>query len=200
MADTPDIRVCFLGDSYVLGQGDDTGLGWVGRVQAEARGRGIELSSYNLGIRGQTGAEIAERAAAEVSVRIDQRGDRRGVVIAFGANDVRLERPIDESVRAAEGMLRWAAGQGYQALLLGPPAAVEPYIDEGRNHLSRRLAQAAQDAAVPFLDIRAAVADWSAWHREAEAGDGAHPNAEGYRRVADAFIAWKPWRDWLNAS
>ena len=195
-----DIRVCFLGDSYTLGQGDDSGLGWVGRVQAEARGRGIDLSSYNLGIRGQTGAEIAERATSEVTVRIDQRGDRRGVVIAFGANDVRLERPIDDSVRAAEGMMRWAAGQGYQVFLLGTPPAAEPYIDEVRKHLSRRLEQAALDAAVPFLDLRVAVADWSAWHSEAAAGDGSHPNAEGYSRVAEAFAAWRPWRDWLDGS
>jgi acyl-CoA thioesterase-1 len=192
-----DIRACFLGDSYVLGQGDDSGLGWTGRVLAEARGRGVDLSGYNLGVRGQTGAEIAERASAEVSVRLEQRGDRRGMVIAFGANDVRLERPIDESVRAAEGMLRWAAGQGYQAFLLGMPPAVEPYIDEVRLRLGRRLGEAASAAAVPYLDIRGAVEDWSAWQREAKAGDGIHPNAEGYGRVAEAFCAWKPWRDWL---
>ncbi|MEI9891258.1 MAG: GDSL-type esterase/lipase family protein [Caulobacteraceae bacterium] len=194
---SPDIRVCFLGDSYTLGTGDAAGLGWAGRAHAEARGRGIDLSSYNLGIRGQTGAEIAERAAAEISVRIDQRGYRRGVVIAFGANDVRLERPFDESVRALQGVLRWCAGQGYQAFVLGITPAVEPHIDEVRKQLSKRLAQAAADAAVPFMDIRSAVGDWSVWHEEALAGDGIHPNAGGYGLVAEAVIAWKPWQDWL---
>jgi lysophospholipase L1-like esterase len=194
-----DIRVCFLDDSYTLGTGDDTGLGWPGRVLAEARGRGVDLSGYNLGIRGQTGAEIAERASAEIAVRIDQRGDTRGVVVAFGANDVRLERPIEESVMALQGMLRWCAAQGSQAFALGLTPAAEPYIDEARAHLSRRLAQAARDAVIPFLDVRAAVPDWSPWHREVAAGDGAHPNAEGYRLLAEAVIAWPAWRDWLAA-
>jgi lysophospholipase L1-like esterase len=195
----PDIRVCFLGDSFTLGTGDDTGLGWPGRVVAEARGRGVDLSGYNLGIRGQTGAEIAERASAEIAVRIDQRGDQQGVIVAFGANDVRLERPLEESVRAMQGVLRWCAAQRYQAFVLGIPPAAEPYIDEARRHLSRRLGQAAADAAVPFLDIRDAVADWSAWRREVAEGDGAHPNAEGYRLLAEAVIGWPAWRNWLGA-
>jgi acyl-CoA thioesterase-1 len=194
----PDVRVCFLGDSYILGQGDDSGLGWTGRVHAAERGRGLDLSSYNLGVRGQTGTQIAERAACEIGVRIAERGDRQGVVAAFGANDVRLDRPFQESVTAMQGILRWAASQRYQAFVLGLTPSAEAEIDDVRIRLSRELAQAARDLAAPFLDIRAAVADWSAWHREAAQGDGVHPNAEGYRRVAEAFLAWKPWRDWLD--
>jgi lysophospholipase L1-like esterase len=194
----PDIRVCFLGDSFTLGTGDDAGLGWAGRVHAEARGRGVDLSSYNLGIRGQTGAELAERASAEISVRISGRGELRGVVLSFGANDIRLERPPAESARAAEGVLRWAASQGYQAFVMGPPPALEPDIDAARARMSAELARVAAMLAVPFLDIRAVLDDWSVWHHECEQGDGIHPGAEGYCRVAEVFCAWKPWQDWLK--
>ncbi len=31
-----DIRICFVGDSFVAGLGDETGLGWVGRVTTAA--------------------------------------------------------------------------------------------------------------------------------------------------------------------
>ena len=48
MSPPPDIRVCFLGDSFILGTGDVDGLGWAGRVHAAERGRGIDLTSYNL--------------------------------------------------------------------------------------------------------------------------------------------------------
>ena len=45
-----DIRICFVGDSFVNGIGDETALGWVGRVCALAHTHGFPLTSYNLGI------------------------------------------------------------------------------------------------------------------------------------------------------
>ena len=35
-----DLRICFVGDSFVAGTGDETALGWVGRVTATAWHRG----------------------------------------------------------------------------------------------------------------------------------------------------------------
>ena len=194
-----DARVCFLGDSFTLGQGDAAGLGWVGRVQAAERARGLDLTAYNLGVRGQTGAGIAERAAAEVDVRIADRGERRGVAVSFGANDVFLNRPAAETARAMDGLLRWAHGQGYEAFVVGMPPCPAAEMDAARRALDIEIDRIALAHAAPFLDIRSAVTDWSAWHGEAMAGDGVHPGAEGYRRVAAAFEAWSAWRDWLEA-
>jgi acyl-CoA thioesterase-1 len=194
----PDIRVCFLGDSFTLGQGDDEGLGWVGRVFQAERGRGVTLTAYNLGVRGHTGAQIAERAAAEVSARVLGLGERRGVVICLGANDVYKERPAEESVQALRGMLNWCKAEGLQAFFLCAPPMAEASLDAKRAALKQALEQVCRDFAVPMLDLPAAVADWSAWHAEAQAGDGVHPGAEGYARVAAAFGAWNAWRDWLD--
>jgi acyl-CoA thioesterase-1 len=194
----PDIRVCFLGDSFTLGQGDDTGLGWVGRVHAAERGRGIDLTSYNLGVRGQTGAEIAARAPAEIVQRIAERGDRQGVVVSFGANDIRLDRPIEESAEALAQVLRWTAGQGWRAFVMGCPHAAEPELDLLRARLNLHLEETARRLSAPFLDIRERLSDWSPWHREAMEGDGAHPGAQGYGAVAAVFEAWQPWRAWLD--
>lgn len=196
---TPDTRVCFLGDSFTLGTGDPQGLGWPGRVLAAERGRGVDLTAYNLGIRGQTGAQIAERAAGEVAARLADRGDRRGVVICFGANDLYLGRPLSESVQATRGLLQWAKGEGYAAFIVASPPIAEPRLQPKQDALNNALAQVCADFAVPMLDLPTAVDDWSAWRGEAEAGDGVHPGAEGYRRVAMAFEAWHPWRDWLDA-
>jgi acyl-CoA thioesterase-1 len=194
----PDIRVCFLGDSFMLGAGDDSGLGWVGRVLAAERGRGVDLTVYNLGVRGQTGAEIAERATAEVTARIAERGDRRGLVFSFGANDIHQGRPLSESLRSAIGLLHWSATQGYQAFAVSPPPSPEPAMDAERAALGEALKQACSDQAAPLLDLRAAVADWTAWHEEAAAGDGVHPNQAGYALIARAFEAWPAWRGWLG--
>ena len=193
-----DVRVCFLGDSFTLGTGDDDGLGWAGRVHAAERGRGIDLTSYNLGVRGQTGAEIAARAAREVSERIAGKGDRRAVVIAFGTNDIRLDRPVEESASALEWIIKWAGGRGFSVFVMGAPHAAEPELDALRALRNVNMEETARRLGAPFLDVRERVADWTLWHRGAANGDGVHPGSEGYAAVAAAFGAWIPWRRWLD--
>jgi lysophospholipase L1-like esterase len=195
---TLDIRVCFMGDSFTLGTGDPEGLGWPGRVFAAERGRGVNLTAYNLGIRGNTSAQMAERAAAEISARIADRGERKGVVITCGSNDVFLGRPLEESVQALRGMLQWARSEGYGALVVSPPCMADPAHEAKRIELQKAQGQVCADLATPMLDLTAAVADWSAWRSEAKTGDGVHPGPEGYRRVAAAFLVWTAWRDWLD--
>jgi lysophospholipase L1-like esterase len=167
-------------------------------VYAAERSAGANLTIYNLGVRGQTGAQIAGRAAGEVGARISDRGDRRGVVIGFGANDLYQGRPLSESVQALRGMLQWAASERLAVLVLAAPPLAEAALEAERLALQQALAQVSADFAVPFLDLPAAVDDWSAWQAEALAGDGVHPGAEGYARVARAFGAWTAWRDWMD--
>lgn len=195
----PDLRICFIGDSFTLGTGDDDGLGWAGRVHAVERGRGIDLTSYNLGVRGQTGAEIAGRAPREISERIAGKGDRQAVVILFGTNDIRLDRPVEESATAMESLVRWSLGQGFAVFAVGCPHAAEPELDALRALRNVNLEETVRRLGAPFLDIRERVADWSPWHRGAMEGDGIHPGAEGYAAVAAVFASWSPWRRWLDA-
>jgi lysophospholipase L1-like esterase len=194
-----DLRVCFLGDSFTLGTGDDDGLGWAGRVHAAERGRGIDLNSYNLGVRGQIGAEIAARAPREIGERLAGKGDRQAVVIAFGTNDIRLDRPVEESATALEAIVKWAQGQGYAVFVMGAPHAAEPELDALRALRNVNMEEVARRLDVPFLDVRERLADWSAWHRWAMEGDGIHPGSEGYAAVAGVFSTWGPWRRWLDA-
>ena len=56
-----DCRVCFIGDSFVQGTGDPTGLGWVGRVVSETKQAGWNITGYNLGVRGETSRDIMAR-------------------------------------------------------------------------------------------------------------------------------------------
>jgi lysophospholipase L1-like esterase len=194
----PDLRVCFLGDSFTLGTGDDDGLGWAGRVLATERGRGIDLTAYNLGIRGQTGAEIAARAPHEVGERLAGKGDRQAVVIAFGTNDIRLDRPVEETASALEWIIKWSAGRGFAVFAMGCPHAAEPELDALRALRNVNMEETARRLGAPFLDVRERVADWTLWHRGAANGDGIHPGSEGYAAVAAAFGAWLPWRRWLD--
>ena len=34
--------------------------------------------------------------------------------------------------------------------------------------------------------------------KEQEAGDGIHPNSDGYELLADLVNSWQPWRSWFD--
>ncbi|APE35159.1 hypothetical protein BOX37_15735 [Nocardia mangyaensis] len=61
-----DLRICFVGDSFVQGIGDPEYRGWVGRVLAET---GTDITAFNLGIRRNTPDDIRRRCWAEVEPR-----------------------------------------------------------------------------------------------------------------------------------
>ncbi len=190
-----DLRVCFLGDSLTFGQGDATGQSWPSRVLAAALAAGHNLTVYNLGVRRDTAAQIARRAKAETDARFGY-GDRKAVVFSFGANDLLLERPLEETLEAFDALLEWSLAEGYAAFALPPPTLVDgaprtKAMTDAFGEISARL-------HVPFLDTRSAGVDWTLWWAEARAGDGLHPGAGAYASMAAAFVAWPAWQAWLK--
>jgi lysophospholipase L1-like esterase len=123
------MRICFVGDSFVNGTGDPTFLGWVGRLCVAAQQQGYEITSYNLGIRGQTSRQVAQRWQAEVTARLPRDGNGR-LVFSFGANDMTLEDgelrvPLAESLQNARSLLT-TAQQLFPTIMIGPP----PLLDD----------------------------------------------------------------------
>ena len=49
-----ELRMCFVGDSLLLGTNDDNYRGWPGRLCQRERETGHDVSLYNLGIRADT--------------------------------------------------------------------------------------------------------------------------------------------------
>jgi len=78
-----DIRICFIGDSFVNGTGDETSLGWAGRLCAQANKKENNLTYYNLGIRRNTSQDILKRIKNELPSRLPSSMDSR-VVLSFG--------------------------------------------------------------------------------------------------------------------
>lgn len=192
------MRICFFGDSYVNGTGDPTGLGWVGRVAASARRRGHDLTSYNLGIRRDTSADIAARWPEEARRRLPPEMDGR-LVFSFGVNDCTEENggpriAAERSLENARAILA-AAKAGWPTLMLGPPPLItaEPRIAA----LSQALKALADALGVPYLDLHTPLAAIALWRLEIAAGDGAHPGAAGYAVIADLVEGWPAWRAWL---
>jgi acyl-CoA thioesterase-1 len=196
---TRDVRVCFVGDSFVAGVGDPSGLGWVGRVVAASAARGLPLTAYNLGVRRQTSVEVAARLPVEVPPRLAAAGEPR-VVLSFGVNDTAVEDGVPRvdagtTVEALHAAVRAVAPA--PVLLVGPPAVLDPARDARVRHLAAALRSVCSETGVPFVDAHAPTAAAHRWHREVVAGDGAHPGAGGYALLADAVAG--PILEWLGA-
>jgi acyl-CoA thioesterase-1 len=195
------MRICFFGDSFVNGTGDPTGLGWVGRVAAAAQRRGHDLTAYNLGIRRDTSADVAQRWQEEARRRLPPEFDGR-LVFSFGANDCVVENGAprvtpDRALDNARSMLE-AAKRGHPTLMLGPPPL--PLLDGADRRiaaLSQDFARLTAEIAIPYLELWTPLAATTLWRLDVAAGDGAHPGAAGYALIAGLVAGWPPWRAWL---
>lgn len=196
---TKDVRICFIGDSFIQGIGDPEYLGWIGRVLQRSSG---EITAFNLGIRRDTSEDVLRRCWQEILPRTKPDADNR-LVISFGSNDMIEENGAlrVDPMRCLDNLaavLDESRRQAITTLVVGPP----PVIGAGEDHLGRTLKLADEMAGlclqrqVPFNAVTQQLADDSTWTAEAMAGDGAHPGAAGYRRMAD-LVVHSHWPEWL---
>jgi acyl-CoA thioesterase-1 len=197
------MRICFFGDSFVNGTGDDEALGWVGRVVAQARRAGSDVTSYNLGIRRNTSRDIAARWRSEASARLSPEHDGR-LVFSFGTNDC-APNGVDGGPRMTRGeslafaeVILGAAPRWLPTLMIGPGIiAGEPEANQRILALSSDYARLCEKLGVPYFELCHLTASSPVWSREALEGDGAHPNGGGYQLLADAVWAWPAWQRWI---
>lgn len=195
-----DIRICFIGDSFVNGTGDPEYLGWVGRICQHAAKQGHDLTSYNLGVRRETSLQIENRWQQEATRRLTDSGEGR-LVFSFGVNDTTYEEgksrvsPSD-SVACARRILGAAQGT-YPVLMIGPPPLADNAHNTRIETLSQLFAEVCQDMGVPYLDIYKTLVQSPIWNMEVTSGDGAHPGAAGYTMLADLIGHWKAWKAWF---
>ena len=194
------MRICFFGDSFVNGTGDDDCRGWPGRLCADARARGLDVTLYNLGIRRDTLGDVGERWERETAARLP---DREGsLVFSFGVNDCVLEagRPrVSEEMSVAHARTILSRASTIRpTLMIGPPCTSNADLDERVSQLSDRLELLCSELSVPFLPLFKRTGGTEVWRREAEQGDGIHPNRGGYALIHNAVLSWQPWRNWIG--
>ena len=200
MTDAADIRICFVGDSFINGSGDRECLGWTGRVCAAACCQGYNITYYNLGIRRETSADIRDRWQAEVERRLPASCDRR-VVFSFGVNDTTIEHgrrrvELSDSIENARQILT-EAQRSLPVLMVGPALVGEAEQNQRFRDLSGWLAELCQELVVPFLEIAGPLQASAVWVAEAIANDGAHPRAAGYGELAALVKGWGAWQSWF---
>ncbi len=209
------LRVCFIGDSLVLGTGDEKYLGWPGRVMQRERAAGHDVTMYNTGIRGDTTPMIEARWRAEAEARLPEENPC-ALVFSFGCNDMAMENGIlrnspEDAVASARRMIGEASAW-LPTLWVGPlpvndddmPFSSAPgrqrFMSSSRNaQLSDMFEQVADELNVPYLDLFTPVASDPNWSAHYIKGDGVHPRGGGYDIIAEHIIGWDAWRKWFDA-
>ncbi|MDJ0512598.1 MAG: GDSL-type esterase/lipase family protein [Methyloceanibacter sp.] len=210
-----DLRICFVGDSYINGSGDEHCLGWVGRLCERRFTRNFRLTFYDLGVRGVTTDEIRSRWKHECRSRLPKGADNR-VVLQFGINDVAeivgAGRRVEEekSVENAEAIASEAAN-AYPTLWVGlPPANVAcspmhpdesmaiTFSQDTAISLNRRFIALAAKLGVPYLDIQTPLLANPSYMQSLTRGDRMHCDGSGYAILADLVDNWDAWSAWFE--
>jgi len=195
------MRICFIGDSLVNGTCDPKHLGWTGRLCAAACGQGHDITYYNLGIRGETSADIETRWFNEVSSRLPHYCDGR-IVFSFGVNDTTVDRAktrieVDKSLENARSILK-SAKKMFPVLMVGPATVIDSDRTSRIANLSEQFAKICSELEVPYLDVCAPLQKSEIWQKELTDNDGSHPRAIGYGELAKIVHNWEGWKAWFK--
>jgi lysophospholipase L1-like esterase len=195
-----DLRVCFIGDSFVAGVGDPEHLGWTGRVAARTHRAGQPLTAYNLGIRRNTSEDVIARWSVECAQRLP--GDCTGmIVVSFGVNDTVSENgqsrvASERSASNLAALLAQTRHEGRPVLVVGPV----PVADEQHNYriseLDKEFQRICGAQQARYVDLFRSLRANPTWMHEVAIGDGAHPTADGYAACAE--LIWPHWSAWID--
>jgi lysophospholipase L1-like esterase len=202
-------KVIAMGDSLVYGYGDPVGGGWVERLRRvwmEAQGPVL----YNLGIRGDRVAQVAERLEQEFRYRGEIRNQVPDqLILSVGVNDSpRLGRPEGRNVTDLACFTDQVAALLETAQQLCPVVVVGmvpvneatmPFFDcfyfnqADQYRYKEVMQQACRERQIPYLDI---FERWlergPAWVEAHLMEDGLHPNVAGYKALLDEVLHWLP--------
>ncbi|MDN4507118.1 SGNH/GDSL hydrolase family protein [Dietzia maris] len=197
MSEPRDLPVCIIGDSFVVGYGDDTGRGWTAHLIEAGPAAGVHIHAAVAGIGGDTSEMILARWD-----EVDRRRaafPTTAVIAEFGVNDVMEHEGalrVDEAgtVAALRGMIDRAPEGRF--LVVGPPPVVWDEVNERIAARAETMAQVCDEAGVPFVPTFDVLLAGGQWMREVAAGDGAHPGPGGYEQFGQVISG--PVLEWLR--
>ena len=163
------VRIVALGDSLTAGYGLGPGLGFVPRLEAALREKGIDAVVVDAGVSGDTTSGGLARLDWSVGPDAD------AVIVELGAND--MLRGLDPATteRNLDAIVGRLRARGLPVLIAGMRAAPNLGEDFGRAFNALYPAVAARHGAAlyPFF------LDGVAGDPSLNLADGMHPTAEG---------------------
>lgn len=198
-------KVVAIGDSLVYGYGDSVGGGWVERLRRiwmEEQGPVL----YNLGIRGDRVAQVAERLEQEFRYRGEIRNKvPEQLILSVGVNDSpRLGRLDGRNftnlavfAEQVEALLETAQSL-CPVIVVGMVPVNEakmPFLDcfyfnqADQYRYKEVMKQACRGRQIPYLDI---FEQWRGrgpkWLQSHLMEDGLHPNVAGYKALLEDVL------------
>jgi lysophospholipase L1-like esterase len=188
------VRIVAMGDSTTAGT-----PAFKSPREAPPKGRGDEASQYaywlmkahadweviNQGINAQRSDQIAARFEEDVIAH-----KPAVVVIVAGVNDVYQGRPAQHVKEQLAAMYKRAHAAGIRVVT----GTIIPYNTASADQNARMKdindwirSQGRADPGVIVVDTRAAVAAADNGDKLASSPDGLHPDAAGYRKMADVI-------------
>lgn len=192
-----DVGLVFIGASMVAGVGDPKGQGWVSRVVGRTHHPDLELTAYNLGVRGDTSADVLARWQVECRPRWKGRSERR-LVVAVGSNDPAAGVSLARHRLNLANLLDDAASMGVGTFVVSPApiddadynAKLEVLVDAQADVCSRR--------GIPFVDCFRPLAAHDQWTSDIAASPiPHHPGQAGYGLIA-WLVLHNGWSEWLQ--
>lgn len=191
-----DVRICYVGDSFVNGTGDPTKLGWTGRLSESSQNNNLDITHYNLGIRRETSEDILKRWELECQSRLPQVSENK-VVFSFGVNDTVIENgqirvSLENSIENAKTILL-NASKKYDVIMIGMPPINDDEQNERIKELDRKYYELCNELNIPYLSIFNRLVHDKIWRDEVALNDGAHPRDKGYYILANFIKNWSGW-------
>ena len=193
-----DIGLCFVGDGFVAGYGDPKALGWVSRVVGRSPVADADLTAYNLGVRGESSADVMTRWRSECAPRWAGRSERR-LVVGVGATDIAAGITTARSRLNLANILDEATTTGIGTFVVGPTPTLDADVNQRLEVLADAQADVCARRSVPYVDCFHPLRDHDQWQSDLAAGDGVHPGQAGYGLIA-WLVLHANWQDWLKVN
>ena len=195
-----DVGLVFIGASLVAGVGDPKGQGWVSRVVGRTHHPDLELTAYNLGVRGDTSADVLSRWQHRVPAAVGgPRGEAPGAARS-GPDDAIKGVTLARHRLNLANILDDAASAGIGTFVVSPPPSDDEELNGKLDILVEAQADVCSRRGVPFVDCFRPLLGHDQWQSDLAASRVQHhPGQAGYGLIA-WLVLHNGWYDWLQIS